>query len=218
MKNVMLAAMAVGAAGLSASAATVNATITADNHYALFTSFGSTMVALGGNELGAAGNPGTYNWSLPETYHFEAGEYIYIAAWSDKSVAQGVLANISIEGGGTLNSGDPTWEVMTTGILKGDGSARPLASEVASQALTADLTSKWETPFVGGANGVQPWGVIAGIDTQAKWMWRQVAGVADPLHGGIDAGEYLIFRTPVPTPGSMALLGLGALGVARRRR
>lgn len=214
-----IAAVALAAlAGLSASAqgAMVQATITADNHYALYSSTGEVFSYHGGNELGAGGSPGQYNWSLPETYSFEAGDFIYIAAWSDDAVAQGVLASIMADNV-DLSSGSPLWQVTSVNINMGDGSPHPTALDVAARVANADANNLWETPFVGGANGIAPWGTIPGIGQSARWMWRS-SGASNPLQGGANHGEYLIFRTVVPAPGALALAGMGGVIVARRRR
>jgi hypothetical protein len=205
-------------AGLSASAqaAMVNATITADNHYALYSSTGAVFSYHGGNELGASGNPGQYNWSLPETYSFEAGDFIYIAAWSDDAVAQGVLANIMADNV-NLSSGSPLWQVTSVGVNLGTGSPHPTALDIAARVANADANNLWETPYVGGANGIAPWGSVPGIGQNARWMWR-ANGESNTLIGGANHGEYLIFRTVVPAPGALALAGMGGLLVARRRR
>lgn len=214
---VLVTTITVGLSITAASAGTINATVTADNHYALYSSAGSSFQYHGGNELGASGSPGTYNWSLPEVYTFDAGEFLYIAAWSDDAVAQGVLANIWVDGD-PLHSGDPRWEVYPTWVNRGDGDPHPDASEVGAYVAFATSNNLWETPYVGGANGISPWGTVPGIDDQARWMWYNTPGDDNPLDGGSGAGEMLIFRTAIPAPGTAVLAGLGGLLVARRRR
>ncbi|MCG3122207.1 MAG: hypothetical protein GIKADHBN_00588 [Phycisphaerales bacterium] len=216
-RTVVLGFAGTAAIAAAASAATVNAVVTADNHYALYSSTGSTFFYHGGNELGAGGSPGTYNWSQAESYTFNAGDYLYIAAWSDDSVAQGVLANIWVDGN-PLHSGDPAWQVYASGLVRGDGDPHPDASEVGGHVATATTNNLWEAPHVGGANGLSPWGTIAGINGDARWMWYATPGDDDPLQGGSGAGELLIFRTEVPAPGAAALAGLGGLLIGRRRR
>jgi hypothetical protein len=49
-------------------------------------------------------------------------------------------------------------------------------------------------------------------------VWWARPGSSDPLTGDTNAGEFLIFRLTVPTPASLALVGLGGLMVSRRRR
>jgi hypothetical protein len=205
-------------AGATANAAQVTAMITADNHYSLYSKGGAgTLTLLGGNELGAGGAPGTYNWSKPEPHNFTTSDYFYIAAWSDNSVAQGLLAQVTIDGQ-SFDSGNPAWQVYPTFIDRGDGSAHPSAAVVAGYVATADSGNLWQTPFVGGANGIAPWGTVPGINSTARWTWINNPNQSNPLSGGSGYGETLIFRIPVPAPGAAAVLGLGGLIAARRRR
>jgi MYXO-CTERM domain-containing protein len=210
------------AAGTSvANAELVTGTITADNHYALYSSLGSDFTYHGGNEIGYAGNPGTYNWSQAESWSFEAGDFLYIAAWSDDAVAQGVLAEFHSDSLGTILSGDARWQVYGTNQNRGDGDPHPDAAEIAAHVNFATNNSLWESPFVGGQNGIAPWSNIAGISGDARWMWIDVPGDDDPLQGGSGAREMLIYRTvvnsAVPGPGAMALLAAGGLVGGRRR-
>ena len=69
----------------AALALSMTANITADNHYAFYLGTGNSITNyIGQNELGDSGNPGTYNWSQPETFTFtiNPGDYIYVAGWS----------------------------------------------------------------------------------------------------------------------------------------
>jgi len=218
--NKLLAPMLLAVCGFAAAADAeiVSGTITADNHYALYSSAGDVFSYHGGNEVGAGGAPGQYNWSVAESYEFEAGDFIYIAAWSDDSVAQGVLAQFSSSSLGTILSGDIRWQVYGTNINRGDGDPHPDAAEIGAHVGVADANNLWETPYVGGLNGVQPWDTIAGVPDEACWMWMDIADDADPLNGGSGAAEMLIFRTPVPAPSTAALLVFGAFGARRRRR
>ncbi|MBL9141931.1 MAG: hypothetical protein JNK53_08705 [Phycisphaerae bacterium] len=213
----VMTSASLGALTAAAHAELVTGTITADNHYALYSSIGSTFTYHGGNETGAAGNPGTYNWSLPESWSFDAGEYLYIAAWSDDAVAQGVLGQFSSSSLGSILSGDARWQVYGTDTNRGTGASHPTAGDVAAHVHTATTNNLWETPFVGGKNGLAPWNTIAGISGDARWMWIDVPGEPDPLQGGSGAREMLIFRTVVPAPGALALLGVSGLATRRRR-
>lgn len=211
-------------AGLVASASGValadvlNINITADNHYALYSSTSGVFSYHGGNELGSGGNPGNYNWSLPESYVIQGGDRLFIAAWSDDSVAQGVLAQIFNQSEQSLHSGNPAWRVYRTDVNRGDGDPHPGLEEMAAHVLTADTQNLWELPFVGDENGIGPWGSIPDIAANARWMWGNVDGDPDPLRDGSGAGEMLIFSMQIPTPGTLSLAGLGALCIARRRR
>lgn len=213
----IVAGLAAAVSGI-ASADVLNISITADNHYALYSSTGGMYMYHGGNELGSGGNPGSYNWSLPESYVVQGGDRLFIAAWSDDSVAQGVLAQIFNQNEQTLHSGNAAWRVYRTDVNRGDGNAHPGIEEMAAHVLTADTQNLWETPFVGEENGIGPWGTVPDIVANARWMWGNVAGDPDPLRDGSGAGEMLIFSMNIPTPGTLSLAGLGGLCLARRRR
>ncbi len=200
--------------------ASYSATITADNHYALYVDGPGGVSMVGGNELGAGGSPGTYNWSKAESYTFDTSQYIYIAVWSDDAVAQGLLAGITGPNGLVLNSGVAGWEVMLTNSSKGDGSSRPDATEIAMYTARADANNEWQTPFVGPKNltSTAPWGKIAGIDKEARWTWGNPNNVSNPLIGGSNHLEYQIFRMTVPGPSTAGLAAAGLLVLGGRRR
>jgi hypothetical protein len=207
----------MGCAG-AASAGTIDAVITVDNHYALYVgnASGSEVLFVGNNEIGAGGEPGQYNWSQPESYLINTEfPIIYVAAWSDDNVAQGVLAQLLIEDE-MLLSGDPAWQVFRTDLGGDDGDPPPTTAEIAEQIALANAGLAWEAVAVGGTNGVSPWGTIAGIDLDAHWMWATACdgGSFDP---GADHGEYLIFRITVPEPTSIALLIFGLAAGLRKR-
>lgn len=204
-----------------ANAGIVTATVTADNHYSIYGTIGGNFVKIGGNETGAGGAPGSYNWSMAESYTFDTSDPIYIAAWSDDATAQGLLAELEIEGLGTVYSGDFRWEVFATGIDLDTGAPHPLANDVAAQIALADANSWWGTPYVGetNASGTLPWSTIAGISDDAQWMWN-LKGSGDALRGGKNHDEYLIFRiaAAVPAPASGVVLAGAGLAMVRRRR
>jgi hypothetical protein len=200
-----------------ASGEVVRGRVTADNHYALYSSTDGAFAYHGGNETGASGTEGSYNWSAAECWEFESGEYLYIASWSDDQVAQGVLADFESASLGRILSGDARWEVFGTGVNRGTGDAHPGVVEIASHVALADGDGLWRSVVTGGVNGVEPWGGIAGIEAGAEWMWRD-SGAADSFRGSHGAGEMLIFRAMVPAPGALALLGLGGVLAGVRRR
>ena len=216
-KTLTATALLALAAATTANADVVNATITADNHYAIYTGTDESMTLIGRNEMGAGGSSGGYNWSQPESWTFTSGAFIYIAAWSDDSVAQGLLAQINGPND-TYHSGDSRWQVYPTFVNRGDGDAEPTAAEMALYVADANGGNKWETPHVGGVNGIAPWGTIGGISTDIHWMWVENPNQSDPLNGGTGYGELLVFRMAVPAPGAAAALGLGGLSMMRRKR
>jgi hypothetical protein len=216
--QVSAAAAIIAAFAGAAHAAVVQTTMTADNHYAIYADNGGVITLIGGNELGRVGNPGTFNWSLPETFNFSASTAVYIAAWSDDAFAQGLLGDMTINGQ-DFSTGNAAWRVYRTGLDRDDDQNYPSVGDVTTQLGIANANNLWEVPHVGGLNGIQPWGVIPGVSTNnARWMWATQPNDTDPLIGGVDVGEYLIFCIPVPTPGSAALLAVGGLLAIRRRR
>lgn len=200
--------------------ASYSAKITADNHYALYVDGPNGVTMVGGNELGAAGSPGTYNWSKAESWTFDTTQYIYIAVWSDDAVAQGLLADITGPNGLVLHSGVAGWEVMLTNSSKGDGSPRPDATEIAMYTAQADANNEWLTPFVGPNNlsSTAPWGKIDGVTADAKWTWGNPNSLSNPLIGGTNHLEYQIFRMSVPGPSTAGLATAGLLILGGRRR
>ena len=215
--SVVIAAIA-SAASMASSASGAVATFTADNHYALYSSTSGVLTFIGGNETGAGGNPGTYNWSLPETWQFDPGDTIFVAAWSDDSTAQGLLGQVDF-GGGVIYTGDPAWRFVGTGTTRSDGSPWPTAGDVGAVVDNADVNHLWSDPWVylNNAPSTSPWGMVPGIDAQAKWMWGNTSGVSNPLIGP-PQGDYQVFRLAVPTPGVGALAAMGLLAGTRRRR
>lgn len=216
MKNTLSTAFVLALAA-AAHADTINATLTADNHYALYTGDTSSVTYISRNEMGAGGAPGTYNWSQPENVTFTSGAFIYIVAWSDDSVAQGLLAQISGTAD-TYHSGDPRWQVYPTSVQRGDGSIEPTTTELEGHLALADANNLWQTPSIGGNNGVSPWGTVPGIASNIPWMWVENPQQSDSLVGGSGYGETLVFRMAVPAPGAAALIGLGSLSMMRRNR
>jgi hypothetical protein len=204
-----------------ATAATVTATLTADNYYAVYlgTRTGRDVRFIGRNELGPNGSPGSFNWSRAETWAFDplASDYLYIAAWSDNSVAQGLIGQFTYAGGQFLTNLTDGWEVALGNLDLGDNSPAPTVGEFGGVVAAAS----WNSVQYFQNHGVSPWGTIAGISGSAKWIW----GTPNLNQSGSGAGEYQIFRrpladiTPVPLPAPFALLGAGlALLPALRRR
>ena len=100
----------------TAGAIPITATLTADNHYALYSGNEQGITFVGANESEWYGNSGTFNWSEAETFDFNValGDYIYVAAWSDGLVAQGLIGQFDF-GCGSILTNTSDWEVYQRG-------------------------------------------------------------------------------------------------------
>ncbi|MBY0522201.1 MAG: putative Ig domain-containing protein [Gemmataceae bacterium] len=170
----------------------ITATLTADNHYGLYfgSADGSSLTFVGRNEVGAAGNPGTYNWSLPETHTFDpgVGNYIYVVVWDDGQ-QQMWAGQFDLPGGVTLVSDTRHWQYTVGGTNPGETGAVPALSELGSVIGSAT----WAMPGASAAQGTAPWGTIAGLSEDVQFVWPDTLGA-----GSSTDGHYVIFRTVAP--------------------
>jgi hypothetical protein len=209
-----------------ATSITFDATITADNHYAIYTGSKSSITTYWGmNELGGMGSPGLYNWSFPETWEdivLDLGDYLYVVAWSDDNIAQGWIGEF-VSNSRAILSNTVDWEVYLSGIDLDDWAEAPKEAD-----LTAEITGAIWSPVAYYLNQpALPWsywiqienpgsnGYMKDISQKADWIW------GSSMEPGSYLGEYQVFRTrvsPVPEPATIILFGSGILGAAIFRR
>ncbi|MBY0526541.1 MAG: cadherin-like domain-containing protein [Gemmataceae bacterium] len=171
----------------------ITATLTADNHYGLYfgSADGSSLTFVGRNEVGAAGNPGTYNWSEPETFDFEpgVGNYIYVVVWDDGS-EQMWVGEFDLPGGSALLSDANNWQyTVASGPNPGETGPVPALSDL----MTTISGAAWAAPQASAPMGIAPWTAIPGMSTAAQFVWPDRLDV----QSASDA-HYVIFRTVAP--------------------
>jgi hypothetical protein len=153
--------------------------------------------------------------SGPEKYTIPAAEapisaYLYVIAWSDRSVTQGAVGQFQRKGGTPIFTGTEKWEVCATG----DGSYVAPANGPAKDVVNAEITkcnagsgSKDTTsggwvsntgPITPGAVGLlaigednstdrtaitaaNPFPIACNIDPKAHWMWYAAPGDMSPF-------------------------------------
>lgn len=193
----------------------VKAMLTADNVYELcFGNANQVFECVGTDNI----------WKTAESYEFivNASDYIYIAAWSDKAGAQGLLAELMV-GDHSILSGDPVIDVCATGHNLDYSSTPPGADHYTTELELCK--KKWTAVAVGEPNGASPWGMIDGMADEARWIWyqsnntdcagsfpgdpdypvdvRSLEKAVDgengnpPFTPGCNHDEHLIFRLPV---------------------
>ncbi|MBX3382627.1 MAG: PEP-CTERM sorting domain-containing protein [Phycisphaeraceae bacterium] len=222
--HLLIAAAASLAAALPAAGDDWLINMTVDNRFDVY--FGTPTAT---NFYAGGGNNWTVTYTITATGR-AATDYLYVATASDRAVAQGFIGEFTNTTTNlTTVTGDAIWEVFPAGAYLtqlglGPGpwptNVQPTQAQVDLAIAYATINNLWVTPGNGGINGVSPWGARPGISPNARWIWHNANNAPDPTIGGFNHDEFLVFRIAgaVPTPGALALLGMGGLVAARRRR
>lgn len=217
----------------SSEAVTVTATVTADNHYGLYYGTESNLTFVGRNEKGGPGNPGTYNWSLPETFaglQLSESDRFFIVVWDDSVVdgSQALLGQFITEDGGTLLTNAGEWAYfVTTGANPGTDGDPPSANSLEALLVPA----QWTRPLSTALNGTEVWaaytgGPTPGISTQAYWLCRVTCdGSTSALTvyrsapmSEIQGRALVVGAVPLPATSGLLVIGLLAALIVWSRR
>ncbi len=171
--------------------------LTADNHYALFVADreGNGLKFIGRNELGPEGNPGEFNWNLPESWNFDVntGDHLYVLAWNT-SLPGMYIGDFTLPDTSKLFSNATQWENYVSGNITPEINGLPSFSNLSAEIAAA----KWSAPQAFVANGSPTWGTIPGIDPAAHHIWHDTFDLGTQQGGpevSSSFGHYAVFRT-----------------------
>jgi len=187
----------------------VDVQLTADNAYAIYTGDANGVSAFhGGDE-----NVTAADIRAAESYSFTMadGEAIYVAAWSDDGIAQGLLAEFNIDGT-ILTTSNSDWEVMATGIDLDVSSSAPSLVDLSAQIALANAgavpSGGWVPSTIGvlndGNSSVYGTQLVSSMASTINWAWYDSGNCSSanqPFSGGCNHDEYLVFRLPLPLGG-----------------
>jgi hypothetical protein len=115
-------------------------------------------------------------------FNYAPGDYLYIIAWSDNKIWQGLIGQFAAVGSATkVYTDDPAWWVYPTGMdfgLEGGPTEADINGFLSVDPLgSVGGPSKWQKPVTGQANVNPPLGkpftfVANNIDPAARWIWH----------------------------------------------
>jgi hypothetical protein len=244
-RNILIAVLVLSPAAAIAQTYTVK--IDADNDYALYTGNATAATTFYGNQY----NSVSAQLFVAQSYNVTlsvADPYVYIAAWSDTSTAQGLLVDVDsyptgnvLLGSGSIAAGQ--WQVAATGMSLPASASPPdvffgdpgMANAIAAANNSTDPSGGWVTPtdytkYDNAQGGVYtsingpPGVVVPQIAGTSEWMWYEIPGTGGgdvPFAPGLNEDEYLIFRLPVtavPEPASTGVMVAGGAALLAMRR
>ncbi len=138
-------AFTLGSAAVASAQTTFNVEATADNVFAVYTGDvnGNNLTYWGGNTWTTSHfllYPTVVNVTVP------SNDYVYVAAWSDKSVDQGFLATFQ-SGAYTVNTGNPQWQVAATNYNLNPGDAVPGTPGTSPANIPGNLAPGTSIPY-----------------------------------------------------------------------
>ena len=176
----------------------VTGDVTCDNTFAIYTAANESV----GMTVHYTGFTACHPTALPVSFT-TTDRYLYIAAWSDDQVAQGLLHDLKVDGL-PVYSGDPRWTVTyTDSDLDACVGTPPAIVAPTMESTIPSPPGGWLAPAVGCANpapgntcyGV--WGNFPTIDLTAKRIWYDSGNQSSsdaPFYPGFNHREFLIFR------------------------
>ncbi|MCB9841455.1 MAG: hypothetical protein H6809_07385 [Phycisphaeraceae bacterium] len=202
-------------------------TLTADNFFNAY--FGTptqttSYVGGGGWPIASTFNP----TNVPST------DTLYVQCHSDYGTAQGFLGTFTNTTTNVMVNTDLTnWQVFPAGahlaalgypFPSWPAFQTPTQAQVDAAINYATTNGLWITPSTfapyNNTNGSPSWGPVAGISPSAQWIWHNANNSPNPLNGGFNHDEFLIFRYQgiVPAPAGLGVFGAAGLLAGRRRR